>query len=251
MRLAVRMKGIVALPFLALLLLVAGLSWGISDLGLRIVQRARDERGFAIARRDATNRALLETVHTIGCRDASAAFAAFDIVRRGCALGAAPLLDIETIFTPISDCPGRLIPALPSQADANVIRAARYCELPERATLTDLRLLENILATTPIALTERAPFSMLASAGSIELHAPLVIHGDTFIVAGGEIILQELRAERDARVVAMAISGTIRVMEHSPQVFLQQLEGAYLPAQPVLPIPELARFVYQLGRADH
>ncbi|MFM1848220.1 MAG: hypothetical protein RL417_1694 [Pseudomonadota bacterium] len=92
----------------------------------------------------------------------------------------------------------------------------------------------NIVVTNPLKLPSlekaKAPVT-IAAAGFIESSSPISVAESTLIVAGGDLLLSAIVAERTSRTTVVSVTGRIVVHAISPTVQLHAIaaEGVTLP----------------------
>lgn len=122
-------------------------------------------------------------------------------------------IDYGSIFGAALPCPGELRAVTRTSFDSPTAR--RSCVVGSRAA-APLIILENISGVDlRVEPANQAPFSLVATPGSLELRGALIVGGDTLVVAGGNIAVGALVAQNPSSVTLLSARGSITVQQIS------------------------------------
>lgn len=122
-------------------------------------------------------------------------------------------IDYGSIFGAALPCPGALRTVTRTIFDSPTARQNCVVGLAAAAPLV---VLENISGgDLRIESPNQEPFSLVATPGSFELRGALLVDGDTLVVAGGNIALGALVAQKPSAVTLLSARGTISVQQVS------------------------------------
>ena len=122
-------------------------------------------------------------------------------------------IDYGSIFGAALPCPGELRSVVRTSFDSPTAR--RSCVVGSSVT-APLVVLENIYSSDiRIEPANQAPFSLVATPGSLELRGALVVSGDTLVVSGGNIAVGALVAQQPSAVTLLSARGSITVEQVS------------------------------------
>ena len=127
-------------------------------------------------------------------------------------------IDYGSIFGAALPCPGELRSVTRTSFDSPTAR--RSCVVGS-SVAAPLVVQENISGgDIRIEPTNQAPFSLVATPGSLELRGALIVSGDTLVVAGGSIAVSALVAQNPSSVTLLSARGSITVQQISGRASL-------------------------------